>query len=148
MEGGRPAQSIAIDPGPYSAAVVCWAGRCVTILVGTATDTAKTASADPPVIFVPTPIGPPVTSMIEAPMTDALAEEPPDVVRRLEIPEEHIVRDVDLGQQSYAALPTDNDRTIVVSIDGNLINLDSYEDILAAGTPVLFRLVETEPLAR
>jgi hypothetical protein len=149
MEGWRPAQSIAIDPGPYSAVVVCWAGRCVTILVGSGTDTAKTASADPPVIFVPTiPIGPPVTSLIRAPMTDALAEEPPEVGRALEIPEGHDGRDVDLRQQSYAALPTDNERTIVVPVAGNLIHLDQYKGILADaerdGVPVLFRLVESE----
>jgi hypothetical protein len=145
---GRPTQSIAIDPGPYRAVAVCWAGICVTVLVGSATDTARTASADPPVIFVPTPVGPPVTSMIEAPMTDALAEEPPEVGEGPDIPEEHIGWDVDLSQQTYAALPTDNNRTIVVPIAGNLINLDQYQDILAgaerASVPVLFRLVETE----
>jgi len=136
---------ILIDPGSFRAVVLCWAGRCVTLLTGEGSP-GKTASKDPPVIVQPTPVGPPVTSRVEMSVSEALAEEPPEIGDGPDISEEYLPWDADLSKQILAAVPTDNPYTIQITIGGNIVDLDQHEDALAAsrqtGQPLLIRLVE------
>jgi hypothetical protein len=136
---------ITIDPGPFRAVVLCWAGRCVTQLTGGGSP-AKTASTDPPIIVKPSPVGPPVVARLQMSVADALGEEPPEVGEGPDIPAEHMPWDADLSEQRFPAVPTDNAITIQVTIRGNIVDLDQHEDALAAslqtGQPLLFRLVD------
>jgi hypothetical protein len=136
---------ITIDPGPFRAVVVCWAGRCVTLLTGGGSP-GKTASTDPPIIVKPSPVGPPVTARLEMSVADALAEEPPAVGEGPDVPPEHMPWDADLSELRFAAVPTENAFTIQVTIRGNIVDLDDHEEALSAslqsGHPLLFRLVD------
>lgn len=138
--------SITIDPGPFRAFLVGWAGRFVTVLAS-GNMPAKTAGSDPPIIIVrPTPIGFPVTARLEMSVADALAQEPPEALEGPEIPEEHMPWDADFSEQTSLAVPTDNPVTIVVTIPGNVIDFDQLEEPLSvslkSGQPLLLRLVD------
>jgi hypothetical protein len=136
---------ITIDPGPFRAVVLCWDGRCVTLLTGGGSP-GKTASTDPPIIVKPSPVGPPVTARLDMSVVDALAEEPPTVGDGPDIPAGHMPWDADLSEERFAAVPTDNAYTIQVTIRSNIVDLDAHEEALAAsrrsGQPLLFRLVD------
>jgi len=137
--------SITIDPGPFRAFVVGWAGRFVTVLAG-GDMPAKTAGSDPPVIVRPTPIGFPVTARLEMSVADALAQAPPEALAGPEVPEEHLPWDAEFSEQTYQAVPTDNPVTIVVTIAGNVVDFDLLDEPLSvsrqSGQPLLLRLVD------
>jgi hypothetical protein len=123
---------IAIDPGPYQAVHVCWAGRCVTVL--TSGEAGGSADHDEtPTIVHPQQVGLPVVSRFRE------DEGPGFEAPLFELP-------LDLATDVASGVLDDNPFAVRVAIRGNLVALDELGDLLAAsrqvGQPLVIRLVE------
>jgi hypothetical protein len=144
--------SVAIDAGPYDAVIVCWSGRCVTVLGAPRNPGEKKAGEEKPV-KVPIKVQPPVKArvavdnVVEMAVADALELAPPEVGERagVDVPEEHFpVWYEDQEVQREPAVPTENRRTLVRTFAGtNYLDLDEHQDLFQqaerAGADILIR---------
>jgi hypothetical protein len=124
--------SITVDPGPYEAAIVEWAGLSFTILAGPRRPEEKRGGEQRP-IRIPRPTKPPVTARLEGSVADALAAD----TRALEgftidVPSEHMPYWYEEGMREESeAVPTANQRTVVRVFEGtNVIDLDEHADLI------------------
>jgi len=144
--------TLTIDPGPYDAVIVCWGGRCVTVLGGSRQLPPRVGADEKPV-KVPVKVRPPVTSRLMAdqfldiPVADALQLAPPEVSEQAgpDIPPEHFpVWYEGAGEEREPAVPTENRNTFVRAFAGtNYIDLDEHRDLFEqaqrAGADILIR---------
>jgi hypothetical protein len=149
---------ITIDSGPYSAVVVCWRGRCVTVLGGTRAPAEGAPGEERPVkvpgeerpVKVPTPVGPPTVARLQMSVADALERAPGEGVpvgSGADIPEEHFLWAPDEAEEeriAVAAVPSENPQTIQITLEGaNVVDLDRYQAVIddaqRSGSSILIR---------